>query len=168
MIGKPTRQASQGTKQVAPPHISNESRRSQRISKPTAAADVEGHYALLAGEVEVEPETLTEAPSGSQKAECRAGWESQLHSLATNHSWVIEPLPAGRKAIGCRLLFRKKDDGRYKARLVVKWYSQQHGIDYQETFAPVAKFTTIRILLALSCENDCEIEGMDVKTAFLH
>ena len=68
-MSKPTRQASQDNKQVAPPHISNESHRSQRISKPTAAAEVECHYTLLAGEVEVEPGTLTEALSGSQKAE---------------------------------------------------------------------------------------------------
>ena len=47
-------------------------------------------------------------------------------------------------------------------------YSQQQGIDYEETFPPVAKFTTIKILLALSCENDWQIEGMDVKTAFLN
>lgn len=123
-ISKPPRQASQGTRPVVPPLISHESRRSQRISKPTRAANIEGHYALLAGEVEVEPETLTEALSGSQRAEWRAAWESELHSLATNHTWVVEPLPNGRRAIGCRWLFRKKEDGRYKARLVAKGYSQ--------------------------------------------
>ena len=68
-ISQPIRQASQGTKPVVPPPISNKSRRSQRISKPTTAADDERHYALLAGEVEDEPETLTEGLSGSQKAE---------------------------------------------------------------------------------------------------
>lgn len=111
---------------------------------------------------------MTEALSGNEKEEWRAAWLSELESLATNNTWVIEPLPAGRKAIGCRWLFRKKDEGRYKARLVAKGYSQQHGVDYEETFAPVAKFTTIRILLALSCEHDWELEGMDVKTAFLN
>lgn len=65
----------------------------------------------MAGEVEVEPETLTEALSGNEKEEWRAAWESELESLATNNTWVIEPLPAGRTAIDCRWLFRKKDDG---------------------------------------------------------
>jgi len=65
-------------------------------------------------------------------------------------------------------IFEKKDDCRFKARLVAKGYIQLPGIHYEETFAPVAKFTTIRTLLTLSCENDWEIEGIDVKTAFLN
>ena len=85
-----------------------------------------------------------------------------------NNTWVIEPVTENRRVIGCRWLFRKIDDGRYKARLVAKGYSQQAGIDYEETFALVAKFTTIRLLLALSCENIWKIEGVDVKTAFLN
>lgn len=51
---------------------------------------------------------------------------------------------------------------------MVKWYSQQHGIDYEETFPTVVKFTMIRILVALRCENDWEVEGMNVKRAFLN
>ena len=70
--------------------------------------------------------------------------------------------------MGCRWLFRKKEDGRYKARLVAKGYSQQPGVDYEETFAPVSKFTTIRLLLTLSCESDWEVEGRDVEAVFLN
>lgn len=69
--------------------------------------------------------------------------------------------------IGCRWLFRKKEDGRYKARLVAKGYSQQPDTDYEETFAPVTRFTTIQLLVAFCCENSWEIEEMGVKKAFL-
>ena len=82
-------------------------------------------------------------------------------------TWIIEDLPEGSTAIGCRWIFKRKEDGWYNQRLVAKGYAQKPGIDFHETFAPVAKFTTLRSLLALAAENDWEIEGMDVKTAFL-
>ena len=61
-----------------------------------------------------------------------------------------------------------KEDGRYKDQLVAKRYAQQAGVDNHGTFSPVVKFTTLQMLLALSVENDWVIEGMDLKTAFLH
>ena len=115
-----------------------------------------------------EPQTLTEALNTNEKDKWKASWKSELTSLATNNTWVLEPLPDSRTAIGCRWLFKKQEDGQYKARLVTKGYSQQFGIDDSETFALVAKCTTIRVLQALCCENDWEVEGMDVKTAFLN
>ena len=115
-----------------------------------------------------EPQTLTDALNSAEKDKWKNAWEEELSSLAKNNTWVFEPLPADRTAIGCCWLFRRKDDGRYKARLVAKGYSQKLGIDYGETFAPVAKFTTIRVLLALSCQSNWEIRGMDIKTAFLN
>jgi len=80
----------------------------------------------------------------------------------------LEPLPPGRQVIGCRSLFWRKEECRYKARLVAKGYSQREGVDFTETFAPVAKFNSLRSLHALVCENNWELEGMDVKTAFLN
>ena len=74
--------------------------RSRRI--PASETGEEGYDTLLAGEVEVEPETLTEALSGNDKEEWRAAWESELESLATNNTRVMEPLPVGQTAIGCR------------------------------------------------------------------
>lgn len=115
-----------------------------------------------------EQQTLTEELNSTEKDKWKEAWEAELTSLAKNNSWVVEPLPVNRTAIGCCWLFRKKDDGRYKERLVAKGYSQIPGIDCGETFGPVAKFTTIRVVLALSCESDWELCGMEVKTAFVN
>ena len=115
--------------------------------------DSQAQFALLAGQ-DIGPETLTNALSSPERQHWIAAWQSELTSLADNNTWVIEHLPENRRVIGCHWLFRNKDDGQYKARLVAKGYSQQAGIDYEETFAPVAKFTTIRLLLALSCEDN--------------
>ena len=115
-----------------------------------------------------EPQTLTEAMESDESEQWREAWGSEVDSLARNNTWKLEPLPPGRQAIGCRWLYKKKDDGRYKVRLVAKGYSQREGVDNTETFAPVAKFNSLRSLLALVSENDWELEGMDVKTAFLN
>src|SRR5665213_3340007 len=90
--------------------------------------------------------------------------------------WSIIPhqlVPDGRQPIGCKWVFKRKlnSDGsimRYKARLVAKGYAQQFGIDYDETYAPVAKFTSIRALIAIGASHDLEMHQMDVKTAFLN
>ena len=114
-----------------------------------------------------EPQTLAEAFAGDDGPQWREGWVSEVDSLARNNTCRFEVLPPSRQAIGCRWLFKRKEDGHYKAMLVAKGYSQREGVDYTETFAPVAKFNSLRSLLGLVSENDWEHEGMDVKTAFL-
>uniref|UniRef100_H3GB73 Reverse transcriptase Ty1/copia-type domain-containing protein n=1 Tax=Phytophthora ramorum TaxID=164328 RepID=H3GB73_PHYRM len=98
--------------------------------------------------------------------------DSECDSLLKNDTWDVVPLPKGRKAIGCRWVFRVKENQageieRFKARLVAKGFSQKYGIDYDETFAPVAKFTSIRIVLSLAAKYGLKLHQMDVKTAFL-
>jgi len=117
---------------------------------------------------ELEPETLTDAVNSAARVQWKMAWESEFRSLADNNTWLVEPLPSDRTAVGCRWIFKKKGDGRYKARLVAKGYSQKAGIAYEQTFAPVAKFATIRVHLALACESNWKVRGMDVKTAFLN
>jgi hypothetical protein len=94
--------------------------------------------------------------------------------LSKNKTWELTELPKGKKPIGCKWVFKKKEavsekEGeRFKARLVAKGYSQRHGIDYDEVFSPVVRHTSIRAVLALVAHQDLELEQLDVKTAFLH
>nr|GEV36585.1 retrovirus-related Pol polyprotein from transposon TNT 1-94 [Tanacetum cinerariifolium] len=86
---------------------------------------------------------------------------------------VIVPLHMSQTVIGTKWVFRNKLDDNdilstNKARLVAQGYNQQEGIDYDETYAPVARIKSIRILLAISCANDFKLYQMDVKSAFLN
>jgi len=76
-------------------------------------------------------------------------------------------LPKDSKTIGCKWVFRKKDNEQYKVKLVAKGYAQKEGIDYNE-ISPVVKQTSIRMLLAIVAQFDQELEQIDVKIAFLY
>ncbi|XP_040948348.1 uncharacterized mitochondrial protein AtMg00820-like [Gossypium hirsutum] len=81
--------------------------------------------------------------------------QAEYNDLISNNTWDLVPLPEGRRAVGCKWIFKVKKhaDGsvaRYKGRLVIKGYIQEAGIDFMETFNPVVKPTTIRVVLALA------------------
>jgi hypothetical protein len=99
--------------------------------------------------------------------------EAEMDALQRNGTWSIVSLPSGIKPVGCKWIFNLKHraDGtidRYKARLVAKGYTQSFGIDNQETFAPVAKMNTIRVLLSLAANFGWPLKQFNVKNAFLH
>uniref|UniRef100_A0AAV1TII3 Reverse transcriptase Ty1/copia-type domain-containing protein n=1 Tax=Peronospora matthiolae TaxID=2874970 RepID=A0AAV1TII3_9STRA len=136
-----------------------------------AAMDFEAAY--IVDSVGETPTTFKSAMESSDSGKWKEACDSEFDSLQRNDTWEIVPLPKGRKAIGCRWVFRVKEnqDGeveRFKARLVAKGFSQKFGVDYEETFAPVAKFTSIRVVLSMAAKYGLMLHQMDVKTAFLN
>ena len=97
----------------------------------------------------------------------------ELDSMYSNQVWDLVKVPNGIKPVGCKWVYKRKRgiDGNvetFKARLVVKGYTQKEGIDYEETFSPVAILKSIRLLLSIATHYDYEIWQMDVKIAFLN
>ena len=116
-------------------------------------------------------------PTSVQEALKDKNWvqamDEEMKALEKNRTWEIVERPGGKKPVGCRWIYtvKHKSDGtldRYKARLVAKGYTQTYGIDYEETFAPVAKMNTVRILLSLAAHSGWELHQFDVKNVFLH
>ncbi|KAK8670085.1 hypothetical protein V6N13_104846 [Hibiscus sabdariffa] len=120
-----------------------------------------------------EPKTYQEAVASPDSEKWLEAMRSEMDSMSENQVWTLVEPPEGIKPIGCKWVFKKKTDmdgnvQTYKGRLVAKGFRQIHGVDYDETFSPVAMIKSIRILLAVAAFHDYEIWQMDVKTAFLN
>jgi hypothetical protein len=99
--------------------------------------------------------------------------DEEMAALDANATWELIILPKDKKVIGCKWVYKVKHnaDGsmnRYKARLVAKGYAQMYGIDYEETYNPVAKMTTVRTIIAMVAAKGWSLHQMDVKNVFLH
>ena len=97
----------------------------------------------------------------------------EVESILQNHTWELVDLPPGEKPLGYKWIFKKKmkaDESidKYKARLVIKGYKQKEGLDYFDTYSPVIRISSIRMLIAITAIQNLEIYQMDVKTTFLN
>lgn len=131
------------------------------------------HGYVLATTENEEPTSYKEAMASQNASEWAEAMKSELRSLVDNKTWDIVDAPPQAKPLHVKWVYKVKRDAngnisRYKARLVVKGYEQRYGIDYEQTFAGVAKGAAWKAILAIAAVNDWEIEQMDVTTAFLH
>ena len=97
----------------------------------------------------------------------------EMKALEKNNTWELVKLPHGKEPVGCKWVYtiKQNPDGkveRYKARLVAKGYTQTYGIYYEETFAPVAKMSSVRTLISCASNLSWDLHQLDVKNAFLH
>ena len=125
---------------------------------------------LVSIDKELEPTTYTEAHKHWVWREAAA---TEIDALEGTRTWVVYSLPPNKKAIGCKWVFKIKynADGtveRYKARLVAKGYTQQEGIDYTETFSPVAKLNSVKLLLSLAAILGWSLTQLDISNEFLN
>ena len=123
--------------------------------------------------VHQEPTTFDEATACKEKPKWKEAMEKEMKSLKDNEVWELTSLPPGKKAVGCKWVYKVKinNDGsveRYKARLVARGFDQRYGSDYDETFCPVVRLESLRTLIALSTQRELELHHVDVNTAFLN
>ncbi|CAJ2634277.1 unnamed protein product [Trifolium pratense] len=148
--------------------VENELRRSKRVR---VAKDYGPDYATFT--LNEDPANLQEALSSMDADLWQEAINDEMDSLESNKTWHLVDLPPGCKPIGCKWILKKKlkPDGtveKYKARLVAKGFRQRENIDFFDTFSPVTRITSIRVLISIAAIYNLIVHQMDVKTAFLN
>ena len=120
-----------------------------------------------------EPKSRMEALDSENAEEWSNAMDAEVKSLHKNNTWTLVEPPKETNIVGSKWVFKTKRNAsgeieRYKARLVAQGYSQEQGTDYDEVYAPVARFTSIRSVLAISNALDLTVHQMDVQTAYLN
>jgi hypothetical protein len=114
------------------------------------------------------PKTFEQVLKSEEKDKWIDACQEEMDAHNENGTFEIVDAPDGRKPVGSRWVFTIKDDGRYKARLVAQGYSQKFGLDYGETFSPVIRYDSIKVLIGVAARFGLPVHQMDVKTAFLN
>jgi len=117
-----------------------------------------------------DPITFEEA---YQKDKWKNAIKKEINSIIKNNTWKLTTLPKGHNAIGVKWIFKIKRNAeeeieKHKARLIVKRYKQQYGVDYEDVFALVARMKIVRLMISLADQKRWKIFQMDVKSAFLN
>lgn len=125
---------------------------------------------VLSYSLETEPKTFKQAIISVQWTKAM---DVELEAIELNKTWSVVSLPPGKNIVGCKWVYTIKynADGtieRYKARLVAKGFTQQEGVDYFDTFSPIAQLASVRLILALAAKKGWSLTQMDVTNAFLH
>lgn len=134
-----------------------------------------GLFAMLASAFceDDEPKTYEQAMNSSGSEQWSHAMDEEFKSLVDNETWDLVEKPIDQRVVDCKWVYKIKRNpdesiNRFKARLVAKGFTQQYGIDYEETFSPVVRFTSVRAILAIAAEKKLLIKQFDVKTAFLN
>ncbi|KAI9181361.1 hypothetical protein LWI28_014239 [Acer negundo] len=160
--------------QTIPIQITIPPKRSWRVVRqPNCYLGIGEAQGVISDDSVDDPLSFKHAMEDSNKKECFKYMNLEMESMYSNLVWELIDLPDGIKPIGCKQIYKKKRrvDGKvetFKKRLVAKGYTQNEGVDFEETFSPVVMFKSIMILLSIASYFDYEILQMDVKTAFLN
>ncbi|CAL8169438.1 unnamed protein product [Prunus armeniaca] len=121
----------------------------------------------------IEPEAPTYFKAAAAQPKWQQAMAEEIQALQLQGTWNLVPHPPDKNIVGCTWIYKIKRNSngtisRYKARLVAQGFSQEHGLDYDETFSPVVRHTTVRLVLSLAAMFKWDLRQLDVKNAFLH
>ncbi|GJX18245.1 retrovirus-related pol polyprotein from transposon TNT 1-94 [Tanacetum coccineum] len=140
------------------------------LNQRTLRSQAQNHSNFFCFISTIEPKNVNEALKDESWV---VAMQEELNQFVANDVWELVPLPISQSVIGTKWVFRNKLDengivSRNKARLVAQGYNQQEGIDYDETYAPITRLESIRILLAISYTNDFKLYQNGVESCFLN
>ena len=141
----------------------------KRIRRPPDFYGERANVAMIGAD----PKTFKQAMASDSSEQWKKAMAKEIAALTEHETWKLVDLPSGANVVGCKWVYKTKrkangEIDRHKARLVAQGYSQEEGIDYNEVFAPVAKYKSIRTVLAIANQLDLEVHQMDVVSAFLN
>nr|KAJ0198596.1 hypothetical protein LSAT_V11C700365700 [Lactuca sativa] len=168
-----------GASSVPEPRISTRARKAKSFGSDFQLYLVEGTRNDTISQhqycfnIEEDPKNFSEGMASRDVHFWKEAIHDEIDSIIHKNTWVLADLPPGCKALGCKWILKRKMKvygtiDKYKARLVIQDFRQKEGIDFFDTYAPVARISTIRLLLALAAIHNLVIHQMDVKTAFLN